>query len=30
MKTALLVVAIATAMVVGCLVMHYLIGTFSY
>ena len=30
MKTALKVIAIATAIIVACLIVHYCIGTFSY
>ena len=30
MKTAFKVIAIATAIVVACLIVHYCIGTFSY
>ena len=30
MKTSLKVIAIATAIVVACLIVHYCIGTFSY
>ena len=30
MKTAFKVIAIATAIIVACLIVHYCIGTFSY